>query len=492
MIKHFLRLEWKQYFRSSYWQKNLLINILMVFLALYFVAIFLIMGLSLYPILKKLYPDDDPFIIANGFVFFWFLGDLFIRFFFQKLPVMSVKPLLTLPIKRSKIVNYVLGKSGFSFFNFLPLFAVIPFGIILITKDYDVSNVIVWMLTMLVITLISNFLNFIFESISAEIELSFLPIIVTVGGLFALDNFNVIDLSQLFSQGVLYIVNNPIFILIPIAALLIIYYFNFKILRKKLYLDNSLKVKTSEAKSTNLEWTKRFGAIAPFMQLDIKLLTRNKRTKSSLWMLGLGLLYGLFFYPQPMYREMEFMFAFIGVFVTGIFLMNFGQFVPAWDSSYYKLLMSQNIQYKDYLRSKHTLMALSVIILFVLSIPYVYFGWKILIAHFAAAVYNVGVNTHVILFGGAFNRKKIALDQKAAFNFQGTGAVQWLIGIPLMLVPMAIFGIINWLVNFEVAIATLIILGFSGILFHHKIMNAIVRKYQDSKYKMINAFSQEN
>ncbi|MFK2819119.1 DUF5687 family protein [Flavobacteriaceae sp. LMIT009] len=492
MIKHFLRLEWKQYFRSSYWQKNLLINILMVFLALYFVAIFLIMGLSLYPILKKLYPDDDPFIIANGFVFFWFLGDLFIRFFFQKLPVMSVKPLLTLPIKRSKVVNYVLGKSGFSFFNFLPLFAVIPFGIVLITKDYDVSNVIVWMLTMLVITLISNFLNFIFESISAEIELSFLPIIVTVGGLFALDNFNVIDLSQLFSQGVLYIVNNPIFILIPIAALLIIYYFNFKILRKKLYLDNSLKVKTSEAKSTNLEWTKRFGAIAPFMQLDIKLLTRNKRTKSSLWMLGLGLLYGLFFYPQPMYREMEFMFAFIGVFVTGIFLMNFGQFVPAWDSSYYKLLMSQNIQYKDYLRSKHTLMALSVIILFVLSIPYVYFGWKILIAHFAAAVYNVGVNTHVILFGGAFNRKKIALDQKAAFNFQGTGAVQWLIGIPLMLIPMAIFGVINWLVNFEVAIATLIILGFSGILFHHKIMNAIVRKYQDSKYKMINAFSQEN
>ena len=228
------------------------------------------------------------------------------------------------------------------------------------------------------------------------------------------------------------------------------------------------------------------------MQLDIKLLTRNKRTKSSLWMLGLGLLYGLFFYPQPMYREMEFMFAFIGVFVTGIFLMNFGQFIPAWDSSYYKLLMSQNIQYKDYLKSKHTLMALSVIILFVLSIPYVYFGWKILIAHFAAAVYNVGVNTHVILFGGAFNRKKIALDQKAAFNFQGTGAVQWLIGIPLMLIPMAIFGIINWLAGFEVAIAALITLGLLGILFHHKIMKAIVHKYQVSKYKMISAFSQDN
>ena len=47
---------------------------------------------------------------------------------------------------------------------------------------------------------------------------------------------------------------------------------------------------------------------------------------------------------------------FVGVFVTGIFLINFGQFIPAWDSGYYKLLMSQNIPYKEYLQSKYLLM----------------------------------------------------------------------------------------------------------------------------------------
>ena len=135
---------------------------------------------------------------------------------------------------------------------------------------------------------------------------------------------------------------------------------------------------------------------------------------------------------------MPWFFAFVGIFVTGIFLINFGQFVPAWDSGYYKMLMSQNITYQDYLKSKFTLMSLSVIILFVLSIPYVYFGWDILLAHFAAAIYNIGVNTHVILFGGSFNRKKIDLNQRAAFNYQGTGAMQWLIGFPLMFLPMGI------------------------------------------------------
>ena len=150
-----------------------------------------------------------------------------------------------------------------------------------------------------------------------------------------------------------------------------------------------------------------------------------------------------------MYQDKPYVFAFVGVFVTGIFLINFGQFIPAWDSGYYKLLMSQNIAYKDYLKSKYTLMSLSVALLFLLSIPYVYFGWKILVAHFAAAIYNIGINTHVMLYGGSFNRKKIDLDQKAAFNYQGTGAVQWIIGIPLMLIPLVIFGLANWLINFE-------------------------------------------
>ncbi len=492
MIKHFLNLEWKQYFRSAYWQKNLALNILLVFFALYFVVMFLVMGFALYPILKKVYPEQDPFVVVNGLLFFWIIGDIMVRFFFQKLPVMSVKPLLPLPIKRSTVVNFVLGKSAVSFFNFLPLFAAIPFGIILINKGYETVPVLTWIAVIILITLIINFLNFIIESLSAETELSFLPVLLLVTGLFALNHFGIISFTELVSNGVQGIVNNPALILVPLAILAGLYLINFKALKQKLFLDSSLKAKVQEVNAANLEWTKKFGDIAPFMQLDLKLLWRNKRTRSTVWMLAVGLLYGLFFYPNPIYQDKVFLFAFVGIFVTGIFLMNFGQFIPAWDSGYYKLLMSQNIKYQQYLRSKFTLMSLSVAILFVLSIPYVYFGWKILIAHFAAAIYNIGVNTHVILLGGSFNRKKIDLNARAAFNFQGTGAVQWIIGIPLMVLPMILFGITNWLVGFEAAVALLVGLGVLGIIFHHKIMTFITNKYLESKYKMIDAFGQDN
>ena len=492
MIKRFLNLEWKSFFRSASFGKSIGIKIFMGLLALYFMSMFLFVGFFMDKILKKVYPDLDALVAFNGLIFFWILGDLVVRFFFQKLPVMSVKPLLTLPIKRKSIVNYVLGKSVFAFINFLPLFAIVPFSIKLIYEGYNASTVLVWLATIILLTLINNFLNFIIESLSAETELSFLPIIVLVAALYGLNHFEIINISGALSKGITSIYENPVFILIPILVLIGLYVYNFKILRKKLFLDSGLKTKIKEVNTSNLEWTKNFGDIAPFMQLDLKLIWRNKRTKSSVWMVVMGLLYGLFFYPNPQFQNVTPFYVFVGVFSTGIFLINFGQFIPAWDSGYYKLLMSQNIKYEQYLKSKFTLMAVSVAILFVLGVPYVFFGWKVLLAHFAAAVYNIGVNTHVILYGGSFNRKKIDLGQKAAFNYQGTGAVQWLIGIPLLLLPMGLFAIFYFLIGFEIACLIIAILGVVGIVFHQKLMKTITAKYLESKYKMIDAFDQNN
>ncbi|GAA4891201.1 hypothetical protein GCM10023311_14420 [Flaviramulus aquimarinus] len=335
-------------------------------------------------------------------------------------------------------------------------------------------------------------MNFIVESFSAETDLSFLPLIIFAGGLLALNYFDIISFNEIVGHGFNAIYETPVLISIPMLILIGLYLFNFKLLRQKLFLDSGLKTKIKAINTSNLDWTKFFGDMAPFMQLDLKLIWRNKRTKSTLWILALGLFYGLVFYPDPDYQSMPWFYAFVGIFVTGIFLMNFGQFIPAWDSGYYKLLMSQNIKYEQYLKSKFTLMALSVIVLFVLSIPYVYFGWKILLAHFAAAIYNIGVNTHVIMYGGSFNRKKINLDQKAAFNYQGTGAVQWLIGIPLMVLPAGVFGVFYALFSYEIGCLSLAVIGVFGIIFHQKLMKIITVKYLESKYKMIDAFNQDN
>ncbi|MGB5243461.1 MAG: DUF5687 family protein [Lutimonas sp.] len=493
MTGEFVKLEYKQFFRSSYWQKSIALNILLGFVALYFIVVFIALGFSLYPVIHKFFPDQDPLVIASSFLFYWFLADLLMRFFFQKLPLMQVKPLLTLPIKKSKIIHYVLRKSLFSFFNFLPLFAIIPFGIVTAVEgEYESGKIFTWIIFVVLATLIINFLNFIIESKSSESELSFLPLLVIASILFGLNYFEIVQFDSFLSDGVEYIVTNPFYMIIPLLVLIGLYVFNFQNLKKQLYLDRSVQNKAMTIQSSDLSWTQRFGSSAPFLKLDLRLIWRNKRSRSTVFILVIGLLYGLFFYPNKVYQQWDAMFVFVGIFITGIFMINFGQFIPAWDSSYYKLLMSQNIRYKDYLNSKYTLMMLSALILFVLSIPYVYFGWKVLLIHFAAMVYNIGVNTHVLLYAGSFNRKKINLDQRAAFNYQGTGAVQWLVGIPLLVLPVLFFYLPYKLINFESGLAFLIVLGLLGILFHTKLMRMITLKYREVKYPMIEAFNQDN
>ena len=487
MISHFLKLEWKQFFRSSYWQKGIAIKILMAFLALYFIVAFLAVGVGGYFILKKQFPEQDPLQIVNSYLLYAVLGDLIFRYFMQKLPVMNIKPLLTLPIKKSKIVHFILVKSSCSFFNIMSLFFYIPFAIILIKEGYDIAGVLGWLFAMILLVQSSNFLNFLINKNS--VALGVLVALVALG--YAVQYFQVFNLPGFIGTGFDFVYENPITVLLFTAVLGTLYIVNYNQLRNEVYLDALISEKTEEVVASDLSFTEKLGDLAPFIKNDLRLMWRNKRTKSGIWMLAVGLLYGLLFYPNPMYAKMDFMYVFVGIFSTGAFLINFGQFIPAWDSSYYNMLMSQNFKYERYLKSKFTIMTISVALLFVLGIPYVYFGWKILVVHFAAMIYNVGVNTHVILYGGTFNRKRINLDEKAAFNFQGTGAVQWLIGLPLMLLPMGIFALINWLVSFEIASLTLAILGFVGIALHKNLMASITKKYIKNKYVMINAFGKE-
>ena len=160
MISHFLKLEWKQYFRSSHWQKGIALKIIMGFFVLYFLVSFLAIGVGGYFILRKEFPESDPLQIVNSYLLFAILGDLIFRYLMQKLPIMNIKPLLILPIKKNKLVHYVLGKSVFSIFNVLGLFLYIPFSVVLIKEGYNTAGVLGWLATMILIIQSSNFLNF--------------------------------------------------------------------------------------------------------------------------------------------------------------------------------------------------------------------------------------------------------------------------------------------------------------------------------------------
>jgi len=488
MFKKFIKLEWKAIFRSSSFGKQLTLKILMILLGIWLTLGAISMGVGLFFTLKKIFPEVDPMLKVSEFMIYWILFELFFRYFMQKLPVMDVKPMLLLPIKKDTITKYILGKSAVSFFNFISLFIFVPFSIVLLFHGYSLLNVTFWILSIVCIVLSLNYINFIINK--SDKALFIIAGIALI--LYAVHYFNLAPVTENFRIAFYTLYKYPAAIVAPLAVLFGTYGSNFNFLRNKIYLDASLKEKISEVETKDMSWTKKFGSIAPFLQLDLKLIWRNKRTKTQVFISLAMVFYGLIFYLNDTYSSMTYMMVFCGIFITGIFLMNFGQFIPAWDSEYYSMMMSQNIPLRNYLESKAGLIAVSIVVMTILSIPYVYFGWQALAINISCALYNLGVNIPIVLYFGSKNKKRIDLAKSAVGNTQGMSAAQFIVGLPLFGLPMILYVALNYWVSIEVALSVISILGILGFLFRKPLLDRITEIYRQKKYRMIAGFKEQN
>lgn len=487
MMLRFLKLEWKQFLRSASFGKSIAIKIIMGFFVLYFLATFLIIGIGGYYILKKQFPESDPLQLVNSYLLYAILGDLIFRYLMQKLPVMNIKPMLILPIKKSKLVHYVLGKSSVSFFNILGLFFYIPFSVVLIKEGYNTSGVLGWLFALILIIQSANFLNFLINKNKVALGV----IAVTLLTLIGLQKFNIFDVTAYGGSVFDGIYQNPIYALIFLVVLAFLYQLNYKQLRNLVYLDEAVSQKVEEAKSLDLSFTDKLGDVAPFIKNDMRLIWRNKRTKTVFLMSFLFLFYGLIFFTQKTYREMPAMLMFASLFVTGGFALNYGQFIPAWDSAHYKMLMSQSFKYRKFLESKWILMVFMTSFLYILSFPYLYFGIDIFLMITAGAIFNIGFNSLFLLFAGSFNRKRIDLNKSGFGNTQGTSATQFLIILPLMVFPMLVFWLFDKFVGGNSGYIVVASIGIISLLCKKLALNLIEKQYIKNKYVMINAFGKE-
>ena len=489
MFKRFLSLEWKQFSRSSYFQKGLAIKILLILAALYFIVSFGVLGVAAFFIIENKFPNEDPIVMVSNYLIFWFLIDLGFRFFMQQLPVMNIKPYMIIPIKRETVIHYLLGKTTLSFFNILPLFFFLPFSIVLLTQGYNPLQVICWFFSMVFFTISLNYLNFLLNKNNKV----FYAIVAVLGALILLEFYNIYPIAEYAGLFFNEIYNKWYAVSIPLLLMILLYRRNYKFIREGFYLDDAIRKESKEVSSTDLGFLNRFGSIAPFLKNDVKLIIRNARPKQVLMMSFLFLFYGLFFYTQDTYKDMPAFLAFASVFITGGFLLSFGQLVPSWDSEYYKMLMSQNIPYRKYLESKWYLMVVAVVASFILSTPYLYFGYKIYSMIAAGALFNIGLNSFITLYGGVLNRVPVELNVKAkAFsNTQGFNPTQLLIALPKMAGPMLIFYLPYKFINFEAGILALALSGILGLVFKNFFLNQIEKVYQKGKYKTIAAFDEK-
>lgn len=485
MIKKFIYLEWKAFIRSASFGKNLTMKIIIGFLMIYFSLIFIAMGVGAFYMLKEM--NLEPLATLNKFLIYYFLGDLAVRLLLQSIPVLNIKPLLALPLKKTTIVHFSLGKTILSFFNWIHALFFIPFTVVLILNGYDVVQIIFWHLGVISIIYINNFLNIILSNIDRLFAL-FLLLIVVLGGAQYYQLFDITEFTTPFFQSFYEI--DGLF-LIPILVLFALHYFTFKYFEKNLYLDAGLSVKHDVASTENLSWLNQFGTLGTFLKNDIRLIKRNKRSKTTIVMSVIFLFYGLIFFgnnSQPPAMQI-----FAGIFVSGGFLFVFGQFVPSWDSSYYQLMMTQNIPYRGYITAKWWLIVIATFISTILASFYLLFGWESYLTIVIGAIYNIGVNSHLVLLGGAFTKTPIdlssaggAFGDKKAFNVNSM-----LLSLPKIFLPLLLYWLGLRFADKTVALSLVAGAGILGFIFKEKVFSIIEKRYKKEKYSTISAYKQK-
>lgn len=488
MIRRFLSLEWKSFSRSASFQTNLALKILMGIGALYFIGCFLIMGLAVYPILKE--QGYNPVQTINRALIYYLVLDLFIRYFLQKMPVMNIRPMMILPMKKSTVVHFLLGKTFFSFFNILHAFFFLPFTIMMLYKGEAPLSALSWWLAMWALIYVNNFVNVLINNKDAV----FYPVAALVLGSAVAQYYGYFDLTQWTAPFFQALFDQPFLVVIPLAVLALLYWATFRFFYHEMHLDEKLASKSEIAKTEDFSWLNQFGTLGTFLKNDLRLLKRNKRSRTTIIMSVLFIAYGLLFYTNSIeaYKAPAFQ-MFAAIFCTGGFLFTFGQFVPSWDSAYYPLMMSQNIQYRDYLMSKWWLMVIATFVSTIVASFYLYFGWDVYKMILVGAVFNMGFNAHLVLLGGAFVKTPIDLTtSKQAFgNKQAFNAKTMLISLPKMLLPMALYSIGYYTHSSDLGVLLVLAAGILGFAFRDKVFTRIERIYKTEKYATIAAYKQK-
>ena len=493
MFKMMFGLQWKEFNRGKSVGGKLVAKILKWFGIIYFAFMALGIGFiaSAYggPLAEFPLTDDTiaPFLYVNKQLIYVLAYLIVMRYFIQSLPVLNIKALLLTPLLKTKIVRFSLLKTVLTYFNILPLFFLGSFTLSLAsTGNYDIIGLIFWNINIIGIIYVTNFLNFLLNNKD--------KLLYTIGGVIALikglEYYSIVDFTEYSEQFFYLFYSQPY--AVAFTWLLVFWLYNYvnKYLLQGLYIDTGLQVKIKEAKIDDFSFLDRFGKTATFIKNDLRLLKRSKRARTAVYM-GIGMLfYGIIFVPSEDILGSGFLF-FGYLFSTGGFLFMFGSFVPSWDSQYYPLMMTQNIEYKEYLNSKWSLIIIGTVISTVLaSFIYSFFGTNAVYAVLAGAFYNVGVNGYLTLWAGAYTKSPIDLNSSAnAFgDKKAFNAKTLLVGFPQMLLPVLVYYFTSQYYDHLTGCLAVAGLGTLGIFLKPVAFNLIMKAYKTEKYSTLKAY----
>lgn len=376
--------------------------------------------------------------------------------------------------------------------NFFPLFLFIPFTMMAIAPKYGGLVALAFVISITMLTVFNHFIILYVKRKSILNSWWYAIFFAVIGAFAAADYLHLFSLRNASAVVFTKMLTSPLIFLLPLAMAIFAFINNYRFLLKNLYLED-IVAKSKTKQSTDYTFLNRFGAIGELMGIDIKLIIRNKRPRSVALISLFSLIYiGFIFYkPQNILEGKLFVLMIGAVFITGLFIITYGQFLFAWQSAHFDGIMASSLSVKTYIKSKFMLFtSVSTVILLVSSF-YGVISWKIVLIQIAAYFYNIGIQTVIAIYFATRSYKAIDIGKAAAFNYQGMGAEKWIYSLIVYVVPIIIYLPFGLLINSWAGIIALGVLGLISFLVQDWWADILTKEFFKRKYKILSGFREK-
>lgn len=491
MIFTLLSHQWKSFWRRRGAGRNLALQLLFGFLILYLLGCAVVLGFALKPLLQQLFPHQDIIEIFCGFTLYYFGLDIVIRLAMQELPVLTVTPYLSQNIRRRQLVSFLNIRSVFHFFNLLPLILFFPFILTAMPPAYSWPATIAFAVGVLSLTAFNHFLLLYTKR---KIIINSWWMIGCIGLLLAcsvLDRMNILPIRKMSTAYFTGLLHHPWLAAVPVVMATLAFETNRRMLLRNLYVEE-IRSGQKRRRSFDYGWLRHWGAVGDLMALDMRLIARNRRPRSVMMISAAFLCYGFIFYQPRNIQPMNFlMVLFCGLFMTGVFLIQYGRFGFAWQSRHFDGLLAANLSIEEYIRSKSTLYMLATTLAFIVSTVYGFLDWRLVLIEGAAWLYNMGVTVPLSLWASMLNYRAIDIDKSAMFNYQGSGGAETFYSVVVFLSPFLIYLPVSLIFSPWTGIAAIAATGAIGLLFRGRLIVLLTKEFYHRKYRMLQGFREK-
>lgn len=466
---------------------------------LYLSMAFVILYIMFFAVMFSLIVNDSRTMSAVEFAcvilpFLLFI-DFDIRFVAQQTPAQIIKPYILLPLPKNICLDTFIFKSIFNWSNMVWLALFLPYCLMSVVFGYGlITTLMLLTYVILLIFVNSQWYAIVRVLINDSLLWWLLPIGVYALEMLPLYATGKLDFTpfrhtySIFGKAIE--THNPMPLIGALALLCIITTINRKL--QNYYAKHELNLtrqNTEVKKVKRFAFLERFGILGTYLQLEIKLILRNKNPRKA------------FIFNSAGVVAISLLIIFTDVYdSTGMTnfwaLYNFVLYgstqiirIMGYEGNYIDGLMVRREQIFSLLRAKYVFMCLLLLVPFLLMLPVVFSGkWSIFML-VSYAVFTMGFQYFVLFHMAILNKQTIPLNEKLT-SVKGTdnAYTQLLVTGIILVVPNALVAILQTFLNENIAFTIMLTMGLIFTATNRLWLHNIYKRMMKRRYENMEAF----